>query len=278
MSAHDALQGGKPDEALAELQHQVRNDPANAKHRIFLFQLLGVLGQWERAFTQLKVAGDLDAGTLAMVQTYREALHCEALREAIFAGERTPLVFGDPEQWVAVLIEALRLTAAGKYLQSQQVREEAFEVAPATSGTIDGQKFEWIADGDTRMGPVLEAIINGRYYWVPFHRIRTIDLEEPADLRDLVWMPAHFTWANGGDAVGLIPTRYPGSQASEDPLIQMARKTEWIEHEADVYLGLGQRMLATDADDYSLMDIRQIRLATDEADHPTDVHMKQPDG
>ena len=34
--------------------------------------------------------------------------------------------------------------------------------------------FEWIADADDRLGPVLEAIVNGRYYWVPFERVRRI--------------------------------------------------------------------------------------------------------
>ena len=31
------------------------------------------------------------------------------------------------------------------------------------------------------MGPVLEAVINGRYYWVPFHRIQSINIEVPED-------------------------------------------------------------------------------------------------
>ena len=39
----------------------------------------------------------------------------------------------------------------------------------------------------------------GRYYWVPWQRIRTLALEQPSDLRDYVWMPAGFTWANGGE-------------------------------------------------------------------------------
>ena len=47
------------------------------KLRVFLFQLLCVLGQWERALTQLNVAAELDAQALAMAQMYREALQCE---------------------------------------------------------------------------------------------------------------------------------------------------------------------------------------------------------
>ncbi len=262
MFAQQSLGEGGLDETLTQLQDQVRKDPANASHRIFLFQLLAVLGDWNRAATQLKVSGELDAGTLAMVQTYREALRCEVLRADIFAGRNTPLVFGQPEKWVALMIEALRPSAEGDHAGAQSLREEAFELAPATAGSIDGQAFEWIADADQRLGPILEVVVNGAYYWVPFDRIREIRIEEPADLRDLVWMPAQLIWSNGGGTVGLIPTRYPGSEASEDNHIRLARRTEWLEPEPGVYRGLGQRMLATDAAEFPLMDVRLITLDT----------------
>jgi type VI secretion system protein ImpE len=122
-----------------------------------------------------------------------------------------------------------------------------------TSGTVDDQPFDWIADADSRLGPMLEAIINGNYYWVPFHRIQRIQLEAPEDLRDLVWTPAQFTWANGGQSVGLIPTRYVGSETSEDSQIRMSRKTEWSDMGDDEFFGLGQRILATDGHEYSLL-------------------------
>ncbi len=190
MLAEDRLREGDLNESLRQLQEQVRKNPANAKYRVFLFQLLAVMGQWDRAMNQLNIAGELDAGTLAMVQTYREALRCEVLRGEIFAGRRSPLVFGAPEEWFALLLEAQRLLAQGSGDQAGAMRERALEAAPATPGTIDGAPFEWIMDGDNRLGPVLEAIVNGRYYWVPFQHIRSIQVEEPEDLRDLVWMPA----------------------------------------------------------------------------------------
>ena len=62
---------------------------------------------------------------------------------------------------------------------------------------------------------MLEAVINGRYYWVPFSRLTKIELEPPEDLRDMVWMPAHLQFENGGESVALIPTRYPGSEAAD---------------------------------------------------------------
>jgi type VI secretion system protein ImpE len=268
MQAEQSVREGRLQEALAELQAQVRKEPANAKYRIFLFQLLAVLGQWERASNQLNVLEEMDPESLPMVQTYREALRCELLRAEVFAGRRSPLIFGDPEPWMALLLEALQLTAGGHHAQAQTARDQAFEGAVATAGTLDGQPFEWLADADPRLGPMLEAVINGRYYWIPWQRIRTLALERPSDLRDYVWMPAGFTWANGGEAVGLIPSRYPGSQASADPQVQLGRKTEWLEQESGIYLGIGQRMLATDQNEYPLLDIRRIDLAVPEAAPP----------
>jgi len=260
MQAEQSLREGNLDESLARLQEAVRKDPSNAKHRIFLFQLLAILGDWNRAMTQLGVLKDMDASAIPMAQAYSEAVKCEVLRAEIFAGQRSPLVFGEPEQWVALMTEALRLTADGRHAEAGRLREQAFETAPATPGTIDGVAFEWIADADARLGPILEAIVNGRYYWIPFHRIARLDIEKPEDLRDLVWMPAHIVLVNGGETVGMIPTRYAGSEKSEDAAIRMAKKTDWIQAEDEVFLGLGQRMLATDVDEHPIMNVREIRL------------------
>lgn len=264
MQAEESLRQGRPQEALAQLQEEVRRQPTDPKLRIFLFQLLAVLGNWERARTQLDVAGELDASALGMVAVYRQALEAERVRAEVFAGQRTPLVFGEPAEWMALVFEALRLTAMGRDAESQQVRARAFDAAPATAGRIDGQPFDWIADGDPRLGPMLEAIVNGRYYWVPFAHIRRLAVEAPSDLRDLVWTPAFITWPNGGEAAALIPTRYPGSEQSEDAQIRLARRTEWVARGADLYLGLGQRMLTTSAGDHPLLELRQIELETAE--------------
>jgi len=260
MRGEEQLRAGRLDEALADLQAHVRDNPADPEARIFLFQLLAVLGQWQRALTQLNVIRDLDPHALPMVHTYREALRCEVLRGEIFAGKRSPTVFGEPTDWLALLVQALQLTGTGKYAEGAALREEAFAAAPATAGSIDGQAFEWIADADGRLGPVLEVIMNGQYYWVPFMRIRAVHVEEPADLRDQVWMPAYLTWVNGGEAAALLPTRYPGSQDGSDPALRLARRTEWQEVAPEEYQGAGQRLLATDVAEYPLMDIRHIDL------------------
>jgi type VI secretion system protein ImpE len=265
MRSEEFLQTAQLDDALIALEDQVRADPANAKLRVYLFQLLSVMGDWERALSQLNIAAELDTMNLLMAQVCRSALNCEALRSEIFAGKRSPLVFGEPDEWLGLLIQASQMVAEGKYKASQKLRDRAFGLAPAIPGSVDGAAFAWIADADTRLGPVLEAIIDGRYYWVPFTAIRRIKIEPPTDLRDVVWIPSCFTWVNGGETAGLIPTRYQNSESSRDNAVRLARKTEWTQLPGGSYLGLGQRMFATDKDEFSLLQIRQIDLNNPQA-------------
>jgi type VI secretion system protein ImpE len=258
--AEDRLAAGDPFQSLANLEADIRQRPADVKLRVFLFQLLVILGQWQRALSQLEVIGELDASALPMVHTYRAAIRGELLRERVYAGEAAPLVIGEPERWLALLIEALRAGAGAGPAAGSALREEAFEQAPASAGAVDGEPFEWLADADPRLGPVLEACLNGAYYWIPVDRLRRVSIEAPSDLRDLVWIPAVVEWVNGGTAVALIPTRYPGSERHPEGVVRLARKTEWQEVADGVFFGAGQRVLATDAAEYPLLEIREIVL------------------
>lgn len=258
-AAEAALRAGDPRAALARLTEAVRAKPADAKLRTFLAQLLSVLGQWERAHTQLNVVADLDKLAIPMRETVGHAIRCELLRAVVFAGRRTPVVFGQPEAWVAQLIESLRQQGEGHADLAADLAASAFDAAPACAGLLDGQRFAWLADADSRLGPVLETCLNGHYTWVPFQHLAKVHFDPPEDLRDCVWMPAQLSFTNGGSSVALVPTRYPGSEKSEDGLINLARKTEWQPLPGDErYAGLGQRVLVSDIGDHDLMAVREI--------------------
>lgn len=256
--AEQHIRAGDPQDALASLTQAVKAAPADARLRIFLAQLLAVMGQWERAHTQLNVMAELMPSTQPMRDTMSYALRCELLRAEVFQGQRAPMVFGHPDEWLALLIESLLQQGRGDQALSDELAARAFELAPASSGQLGDEPFTWIADADSRLGPVLEACVNGRYYWIPFTRLSHIRLEGPQDLRDTVWIPAYLTFDNGGEVVALIPTRYPGSHAAGDALIQLARKTAWTEFSPGRFAGLGQRVLSTSAGDHDLMSIRHI--------------------
>ena len=259
-TAEAAVRANDPKAALAALTTAVKASPASAKLRIFMAQLLCVLGQWERAHTQLNVVAEMDVSTVPMREMVGHALRCELLRAAVFNGSRSPMVFGQPDEWMGLLIESLLQAGQGDADLSAQLADRAFEAAPATRGRLNGAPFEWIADADSRLGPVLEAMVNGKYYWIPFSRLANIKIVDPVDLRDRVWLPANLSFANGGEAIAMIPTRYPDSQASEDGAILMAAQTDWLDLGHQRFAGLGQRVLVTDQGEHDMLSVRLIEL------------------
>lgn len=268
---YEMLQAGDIGACIEQAMQDVRADAGKVRYRVLLFQLMCLNGDWEKARRQLYVLKDMDAETIPMFETYDPVIQCEMFRQAVFDGQRSPLLFGEPRDWLATLCQALPHFAEGRLEQGLEMQAEAFDQAPTSSGRIaagDGvepEAFEWIADADERLGPVLEVFLKGHYYWVPFEHIRLVRIDEPEDLRDLVWTPAQFQWANGGQAVGFIPTRYPGTENATDDRLRLSRMTEWLGNAGDdgddLQVGLGQRLLATDAGEYPLMGIREIKIA-----------------
>jgi type VI secretion system protein ImpE len=260
MNSAELVQAGRLEDGLSALQAEIRSRPEDLRLRVFLFQLDCVLGRLDKALSQLQVIASLNAETMLLAQIFRPVIACELLRREVFAGKRTPLIFGEPMEWMGSLVQANSLAARGEFAAADESRARAFAAAPASSGAVNGEPFEWIADADSRLGPMLEAIIDGKYYWVPFARLRRFEMEKPSDLRDLVWMPARLTWTNGGAAPAHLPVRYPGTEESSDGPLRLGRKTEWRQPSGGTSLGLGQRVLATDAGEYPLLGCRSIEV------------------
>lgn len=250
------------DETLNELQSSIRASPEDAKLRVFLFQLLCVLGQWNRALEQLQICAKLDSSSVTMAQTYREVIRCETYREAVFSGRHRPQFLGSPDEWVGTLLASLDQVVLCNFTQADELRRQAFELAPEIAGTIDDVDFEWLADMDSRIGPLCELILNGMYYWVPFSKVRAIRMEAPKDLRDMVWMPVALTLVNDTEVFGFIPARYPESHTAPEDSIKLSRKTVWRDSGEDTCLGQGQKMWITDHNEYPLLNVRKILFRT----------------
>jgi type VI secretion system protein ImpE len=260
MNSAELVQSGQLEAGLQALQVEIRNKPEDPRLRLFLFQLNCVLGRWDKALTQLQVVAGLTAETMLLAQIFRPVIACEMYRREVFTGRRTALIFGEPAEWMGLLTQANTLLARGEYAAASELRARAFEAAPPSSGKINGESFAWLADVDSRLGPMLEVILDGKYFWIPLCRIQKIEAEKPSDLRDLVWLPARFTWANGGSASGHLPVRYFDTESTSDDALKLARTTVWQSHPGETNLGLGQRVLATEQNEYPLLECRNIEL------------------
>lgn len=255
------LDGKTLAQAVNQLEQEIKKQPAAVEKRFFLFQLMIVLGQWERALQQLQTSTKLNKALAATAHVYGDLVRTEVLRAKVFAGEILPRFLQEPPVWCAGIVQALALNAQGRIEDADQTRSEAFEKVPECSGVISTEEkqcsFTWLVDADSRLGPILEIILNGQYMWLAMTQIKSIEVAQPHDLRDLVWSIAEITLKDGDIISAFIPTRYPKSESADDS-VKLSRTTTWQEVGTTVTIGLGQRMWMTDTNDFALFDSRKI--------------------
>ena len=254
----DCIQRHDPDAALSALKNHVRHEPGDAGLRLSLAQLELVNGDWDKADAALDTTGNLDPERALLCQQWRLQTEAERTRTEVFAGRKTAFVMGDPASWIALLQDALRLDAEGNAQAADAARRKAFESAPARTGTIDGIAFDWICDADERLGPIFEAVVNGRYTWLPQTVIESMAIPSPRELIDGVWCEAVVRLINGGETAVMMPVRYPGSEHAEDGRIRLARLTSFETTPPGTQIGLGQRLFATADADHPLLETRKI--------------------
>lgn len=269
---------------LARAEAGVRAQPQEAHARWLLFELLCVLGQWERALKQLRTWAAFSKDFDSTAHVMRGLIKAERQRLEVFAGRAQPATLaaalagtspaseGDKAldarapTWMAGLADALRLAASGQggvaeaLEASDAARESALAQVRDTQGTSNLQPaFHWIADADSRLGPVCEVILIGAYRWLAFDDIRSLTKAAPERLLDLVWSQVDIVLRDGTPLKGYMPVRYPAHEGDRDALL-MARETVWHDAGRTGVHGRGQKMWMTDAGDMPLLDVRTCRF------------------
>lgn len=259
----DWIRTGDLDGGLSALVDQVRTNPSNVQIRIRLFQAYALNGDWEGAASQLRLVRSLSRGDqdlLLGVPAYLNLIAAERLRASVFQQGTAPVFFGEPKEWMALQLESLRQIIRGEWKSAKESIERSREAAPAIPGRLDGQAFEWIMDADSRLGPLLEVVLAGRYYWMPFSCVERISLSRPTQLQDQIWMPGDFSLRNGSVLSGYVFTRYPGTERETDSNLRLARATEWRDVGDGLQVGVGLRIWSTDLRDIPVIEARQLVL------------------
>jgi type VI secretion system protein ImpE len=194
-------------------------------------------------------------------QMYLATLAAEKTRNAVFNGTARPRI-GTPTAPLHVehQLAALREIAGAQFDEARRLLDAAEEERPAISGTAGGRKFEDFRNYDDRFGGVLECIRGADYYWIPFPMIKSLLVEAPKKLRDLVWAPARLEDREGNKTELLLPVRYPGSETSPDPAVRLGRVTEWAEVGPGISVGHGVHSFLTDDLDLGLLELGRIEF------------------
>jgi len=252
------LKAGDLSGALAAVKAAIRKAPADSDLRFTLFQVLSATGDWEGASNQLVAYTELTGRQSPLGIIFNDLIKAEVMRKLVFQGEKLPVIFGEPFEWVPLLVQACHHFAKGEYDAAATLRSQALKEAPGISGTCNGTPFAWMMDGDSRLGPLLEIMMKGTYYWVPQQRVKAMTFAEPTHLRDRVWTAVEITFETDGVSTAFMPVRYPGAHAWQDPARQLARSTVWDSPVEGIYLGSGQRVLMTPDAEIPLLEVREL--------------------
>lgn len=250
-------------EALACLHEEVRQAPADVERRVQLFALDCVLGRYERARSDLDVIQSMDESWTLAAQVYRRLIAAELFRRDVFAGRVRPTILGKPESWMAWNVQALALDADGHLDSARELREQAWQAAPEWPFRVDGTECAWLSDVDRRLGPVLETIIEGNYYWIPFGALTCIAPNPPEFMLDAVWLPARLGLAEGTEIAAYLNARYAGSEASDEGSVCLGRKTAWRETPAGGGLWpVGHKVFESPDAEFPLFECRRIEIVS----------------
>jgi type VI secretion system protein ImpE len=232
---------------------------------MFLFQLLCLTGEWQKARAQLSAMAQLSPEAQMLSVAYGQAIDAEITRADVFTGKAPAALLVKSVGWAEDLAAALGYAAAGRVDEADAARERAFDAAPDTPGTFTdasgtSQGFDWIADGDARFGPSLEAIIAGKWGLVPFESLEYVRSSGPKDLRDTVWLPVQIGFRTGQSVAGFLPARYPGTETSSEASDILARTTRWVDSPV-AEVGIGQHILSTSTGEgYGLLSLRELKF------------------
>jgi type VI secretion system protein ImpE len=219
---------GKLREAIKALGEELKSNPLDAKRRTFLFELLLFAGEFDRAEKQLDLLAGANAEAAAGTLLYRSALHAERTRQSMFANRENP--------------------------PSRQ--------KPVHGGVWNGKAFSEFSDSDPRISANLEVFLAGSYTWIPIHFLRRLEIEPPANLRDLVWARARvetssdFRLQELGEVI--LPALCPLSSRHTDESVHLGRESAWEPDETYGEIPYGAKMMLVDGVDVPLLEIRSV--------------------
>jgi type VI secretion system protein ImpE len=228
MTALALYREGKLREAIKALGEELRSNPLDAKRRTFLFELLLFAGEYDRAEKQLDLLAGANAEAAAGTLLYRSALHAERVRQSMFANHETP-----------------------------PLKQEAVH-----GGAWNTKAFSEFSDSDPRIGANLEVFLAGSYTWIPIHYLRRLEIEPPANLRDLIWArgrvetSSDFRLQELGEV--LLPVLCPLSWQHTDETVQLGRESAWEPDAALDEIPYGSKLILIDGVDVPLLEIRSV--------------------
>lgn len=259
MNAKELLDAGQLSAAIEQLNQEVRSHPADSRRRTFLFELLCLAGDYERAARQLDVIAHQSAAAELGVQVYRHILAAENARRRLFSEGLSPDFLFQAPAYIYLHLEAINHLREGDAAAAALIEASEGSRSPL-KGRMQGQPFGDFRDGDDVLAPCLEVIMLNNYVWLPFEQIKSLQIAAPRRLRDLLWIPARLECHEGPVGEVFLPVLYAGSSAHPDDRVKLGRLTDWKTVPEGLTQGVGQHLFFIDGQDRGMLEVREVEF------------------
>lgn len=262
MSASELYQSGQLPAAVEAALDAVRKNPSDLSARYLLGELLCFAGDLERADKQFDTLSKQWLDAALQISLVRHLIRAEKARQEFRLEGRLPeFVNNEVPAHLQLHLRAAIAIREGNPAEAHALLQEAEAQRPSVAGTCNGQPFDDLRDLDDLCAPFLEAFTGtGKYYWIPWNRIESMQLEKPTRPLDLLWRKTSITVTNGPDGDVYLPTLYLQTTPECDSQLRLGRGTDWQGHEGEPVLGRGLRMWLFGDQEQSILQVHQIEI------------------
>jgi type VI secretion system protein ImpE len=263
----ELLHSAKLEEAIAQLNHDVRTNPTSVDRRAALAELLCISGNLERADTILDAVTDLDPGTAVGVALFRQLVRAEQARQQFFSDGRLPEFLTKPDELLQLELRAAVALREGDGREAAARLRERDAARPAASGVADRVAFDEFRDLDDLSVAHLEVLTStGKYFWVPLSSVVQIDLRQPERRRDLIWRRAHLSLTEGPDGEVFLPAIY--AAADSTPAQRLGHETSFAGESGGPTLGRGLRTFLVGEGSKTIHELGRVEFERPAAEQP----------
>jgi len=248
------------DKAIEYLNGEVRTHPTAIDRRAQLAEVLCIAGNLERADTVLNAITDLDPGAMVGVALFRQLVRAEQARQQFYSEGRLPEFVAKPDLVVELELQAAIAVRTGAFQDLTTLIERRDAERIPLTGMANGEPFQEFRDLDDLSAAHLEVFTaTGKYFWIPYSTIESIELRKPASRRDLLWRRALVAVTDGPDGEVFIPSIYRsrGMTTAE----RLGHTTDFEDVGARVALGRGLRTFLIGEFTKTIHEIDKIRFS-----------------
>jgi type VI secretion system protein ImpE len=255
------FQEGKLKQAILMLTAEVKKLPEDINKRYLLAEFLCIRGELVQADKQLDIIIEQEPAASLHAALFRQLIRAEQARRQCFTEGALPSFFNNEimlaQQAVLKALVAMRennLVTA--YCELQKTNANLINLP----GSYNDKSFVSMRDCDDFTASFLEILTsNGKYYWLPFTSISSIEFRPPIQARDLLWRRAHLHIYEGPEAEIFIPAIYIHTH-KQDEMAQLGYETHWQYGDNQPTYGSGQRLFLIDDNAVPIMEIENLQF------------------